>query len=236
MEDIVCLRPPTYTHAKDDILAEAAGGALIRHVHTNGSAGSGIHIVDSGMLRITECYLDGWGQGNGAGVYGAIQVDGWAPFDGPGAGSGMTIDNVNVNHRTTASAGAYSVLDINMTNAAELAISNVTSHIQAATGSHYFADITGTDGIATMTGCVANTNGSVGLPYTDARIFRSSLSGVTLRCENNSWQYGTAAPTTGQWGVGMQRWDSTPASGTPMGWTCSVAGAPGTWLPMANFA
>lgn len=45
----------------------------------------------------------------------------------------------------------------------------------------------------------------------------------------------TAAPTTGTWVVGDIVMDSTPASGTPMGWGCSVAGAPGTWVAMANY-
>jgi hypothetical protein len=236
IDDIICLRPPAYTHAKDDIYLEAAGGGIIRHVHTNGSAGSGIHIGSSGcgMTRISECYLDGFGQGNGSGVYGAIQVDGSAGFDGD-AGSGLSISDCNVNHRTTATATAYITLDINMSNHTEVTISGVTSHIQATSGSHYFADVTGSDGMMTMTNCIANVN-STTLPYTDARIFRSSLSGLTVRTEGNSWQYGTAAPTTGQWGVGMKRWDSTPVSGTPMGWTCSSAGSPGTWLSMANFA
>ncbi len=47
---------------------------------------------------------------------------------------------------------------------------------------------------------------------------------------------GTAAPTTGTWKVGDQVWDSTPVSGQPMGWVCSVAGTPGTWVAMANYA
>ena len=43
-------------------------------------------------------------------------------------------------------------------------------------------------------------------------------------------------PTDGAWVVGQQVIDSTPVSGTPMGWTCSVAGSPGTWIAMPNYA
>ncbi len=36
-------------------------------------------------------------------------------------------------------------------------------------------------------------------------------------------------PTLGKWDVGQRVWRSTGASG-PMGWFCSVAGVPGTWV------
>lgn len=45
---------------------------------------------------------------------------------------------------------------------------------------------------------------------------------------------GTAAPTSGAHGVGEIVWNRTPASGQPMGWVCSAAGTPGSWLPLAN--
>jgi len=45
---------------------------------------------------------------------------------------------------------------------------------------------------------------------------------------------GTAAPTTGTWGVGDRSENTAPASGAPSGWVCTVAGTPGTWLPLPN--
>lgn len=241
MDDIVCLRPPDYTHAKDDIRIEAAGGALIRHIHTNGSAGSGIHVIDAGMLRISECYLDGFGCGNGSGVYGAIQVDGNAGFDG-GAGGGNSISDCNVNHRQVGTGVTCVTLDINMTNAAEWSISGVTSHVQSTAGSHYFADISGSSGQLTMVNCVANTNlvsnidgaGNPNKPFGDATIFRSSLTGVDITCEGNSWQKGSSTPASGQWANGMKRWRSPAATGQPMGWVCTTGGSPGTWTSMGN--
>jgi hypothetical protein len=47
---------------------------------------------------------------------------------------------------------------------------------------------------------------------------------------------GAAAPASGTWSVGDQVWDVTPGTGTRMGWTCSVAGNPGTWLTMPSYA
>lgn len=45
-----------------------------------------------------------------------------------------------------------------------------------------------------------------------------------------------AAPTSGTWRVNDQVWDVTPNSGAQMGWVCRVAGNPGTWVAMPNFA
>lgn len=41
--------------------------------------------------------------------------------------------------------------------------------------------------------------------------------------------YGSAAPSTGTWKVGDLRLNSEPAVGEPVGWSCTVAGSPGTW-------
>lgn len=48
---------------------------------------------------------------------------------------------------------------------------------------------------------------------------------------------GTAAPTTGTWSVGSFVWNTAPAEAgsasskyVVLGWTCTVAGTPGTWL------
>lgn len=241
MDDIICLKPPNYTHANDDIRCEAAGGAIIRHVHTNGSAGSGIHVIDAGMLRITECYLDGFGCGNGSGVYGAIQIDGNAGFDG-GAGGGNSVSDCNINHRQVSSGVTCVSIDINMTNDAEWSVSGITAHVQSTAGNHYFADITGSSGNMTMVNCVANPHleanidgaGNPNKPFTDATIFRSSLASVNLFTEANSWQYGTSAPASGQWLDGMKRWRQPAAVGSPMGWVCTATGSPGTWTAMAN--
>lgn len=46
--------------------------------------------------------------------------------------------------------------------------------------------------------------------------------------------FGTAAPTTGAHGQGEIVFNRSPASGRPMGWICSAAGTPGTWLPLAK--
>ena len=40
---------------------------------------------------------------------------------------------------------------------------------------------------------------------------------------------GAAAPTEGTWRRGDRCWDSTPTSGSQVGWVCVAGGTPGTW-------
>ena len=44
------------------------------------------------------------------------------------------------------------------------------------------------------------------------------------------------ATNTAQWQVGEIARNSTPATGQPQGWVCTITGAPGTWKPLANIA
>lgn len=45
---------------------------------------------------------------------------------------------------------------------------------------------------------------------------------------------GTAAPTAGTWAKGRTVWNASPDAGEPLGWTCVVAGTPGTWVPFGG--
>lgn len=56
---------------------------------------------------------------------------------------------------------------------------------------------------------------------------------VTRQGDNFVWQT-TASPTLGTWAVGDRSVNSTPAVGSPKAWTCTVAGAPGTWESEGN--
>lgn len=44
----------------------------------------------------------------------------------------------------------------------------------------------------------------------------------------------TAAPTAGTWAVGDRVMNISPSVGQPIGWVCTVAGTPGTWVALAN--
>lgn len=45
-----------------------------------------------------------------------------------------------------------------------------------------------------------------------------------------------APPTTGAHTVGQRVYNSAPTSGQPLGWVCTVAGTPGTWVGFAVLA
>lgn len=44
----------------------------------------------------------------------------------------------------------------------------------------------------------------------------------------------TASPAAGTWNVGDIVWNTEPSVGNPIGWMCTVAGTPGTWVALAN--
>lgn len=73
-------------------------------------------------------------------------------------------------------------------------------------------------------------------------VIASDASGEDLLLGSNGYyaRFGRllsiAMPGTGTWAVNDQIWDYTPASGAQMGWVCTVAGSPGTWVAMSNFA
>jgi len=45
----------------------------------------------------------------------------------------------------------------------------------------------------------------------------------------------SAAPSTGTWKVGDVVWNTAPAVGGNLGWICTVAGTPGTWIVFGRF-
>jgi hypothetical protein len=68
--------------------------------------------------------------------------------------------------------------------------------------------------------------------YTNGKlILENNVENDTFQATKQS-----AAPTTGTWRVTDVVMNSAPATGSPAGWVCTVAGTPGTWKPMANLA
>jgi hypothetical protein len=52
----------------------------------------------------------------------------------------------------------------------------------------------------------------------------------------NVWEWGTAAPSSGNYSVGDVTWNMTPTAGGTMGWVCTTAGSPGTWKTFGAIA
>ena len=65
--------------------------------------------------------------------------------------------------------------------------------------------------------------------------FTSATGGATLKSEGTKgFIYGNAAPTAGTWVKGDAVINSEATVGQPIGWSCTVAGTPGTWVAWAN--
>ena len=89
----------------------------------------------------------------------------------------------------------------------------------------------------------AGANGEAwgGTAATTVKIWGYIKDGTTFPLKGNlggsMCNYMSAAPTSATAAaaaVGDIVWNNAPAAGSPLGWVCTVAGAPGTWKTMAN--
>ena len=98
--------------------------------------------------------------------------------------------------------------------------------------------------------------GNTTVGSTNAGLRKTGNVTATIEAANNSWDSAnpfllsaysrtssvhdqavikyTAAPTTLSWTRGDTAWNEEPTVGQPVGWMCTVAGTPGTWVAMAN--
>jgi parallel beta-helix repeat protein len=98
--------------------------------------------------------------------------------------------------------------------------------------------------------------GNTTVGSTNAGLRKTGNVTATIEAANNSWESAnpfllsaysrtssvhdqavikyTAAPTTLSWTRGDTAWNEEPTVGQPVGWMCTVAGTPGTWVAMAN--
>ena len=77
---------------------------------------------------------------------------------------------------------------------------------------------------------VSGTTGAIQLSGT----FIGFWDGSSLTFGGGRFFYSAAAPVAGTWARGDHAYNSAPAVGQPIGWICTVAGTPGTWVAMAN--
>lgn len=59
-------------------------------------------------------------------------------------------------------------------------------------------------------------------------------SAQRIKIGEMSITYSSAAPLVGAWKIGDICYNISPAVGQPKGWTCTVAGTPGTWVSQGN--
>lgn len=100
--------------------------------------------------------------------------------------------------------------------------------------------------------CVVVTNGNVAtinnvINYTNnayATVLVAPIANTVLKTNQYLYAagtelsydetYGTTTPSTGYWQRSSRIINSQPNSGQPKAWTCTVAGAPGTWVSEGN--
>lgn len=82
---------------------------------------------------------------------------------------------------------------------------------------------------AALTKPAAYTPDNVKTNY-DANIDASNANFTELYAVLGGASSANAAPTTGAHQVREIVWNSEPAAGEYIGWVCTVAGTPGTWL------
>lgn len=61
-------------------------------------------------------------------------------------------------------------------------------------------------------------------------------SSVTTTSGQANQDFGSASPTTGTYPLGWIRWNTNPVAGENIGWVCTVAGTPGTWLAFGQIS
>lgn len=243
IEDCVVYNPGR-TAGGHAIYLEKAGGWLVKgnHVYSTDSVQG---VVDG--IRLLSCYgtrvignqVDGFGYygssfssstiaagifcrptGTGASHRPSIIADNSIITREPNAGT-ITQIGIRIQTSGTANDEHHWIIDGNSvySQAASATIQGIAFSQSSSNGSH--------------SGLVANNHcGRVGTtPFTAGGTFSSGL-----RVENNSFNHGTAAPTTGYWTVGTKAWKTDVAAGGSPGWVCTTAGTPGTWNTMAAVA
>jgi hypothetical protein len=73
----------------------------------------------------------------------------------------------------------------------------------------------------------------------DLYVVRSGFADqrITVDVHNimpNRIEWGTGAPTVGDWKIGDVVWNIATTTGNPFFWQCSVSGTPGTWKAGPN--
>jgi hypothetical protein len=69
---------------------------------------------------------------------------------------------------------------------------------------------------------------------TDATCTVSGVGYANTQVTTPTTLYGTAVPSAFTWAVGDRVISRNPVVGSPKGWVCTVAGAPGTWVSEGN--
>jgi hypothetical protein len=126
---------------------------------------------------------------------------------------------------------------ITLENSSDCVVSNNVCYDDQGTPTQtYGIASTGTSDNNVISGndCRNNATGGFSLVGTNAQITANLPStGDLVWIGGKRHTSGTAAPTSGTYAVGDTVYNTAPAAGSPVGWTCTVAGTPGTWVPIS---
>lgn len=200
------------------------GGYTVQNnfIEVVGAAGCGIYIPSVGAVDPTFRTEIRNNNIQGTGSSSAYGID-----IGQGGGSyqwNMVIDNNTVSGFATA--------DLRLVAGGYTTISNNRCISSSATQSMVIDTVTAPSVAVQNNRCVKAITLLTLSDYTSGKLLFSG------NVENDTFQASkqAAAPTTGTWRVTDVVMNSAPATGSPAGWVCTVAGTPGTWKPMANLA
>jgi hypothetical protein len=200
------------------------GGYTIQnnYIEVTGSLGCGISIPSvsaPGTTFRTEIRNNSFQSQSGTPAFG-IDI---------GQGGGSFQWNIVVDNNTISGFGTA---DIRLVAGGYTTISNNRCVSSAATQSMIIDTVTGPSVAIENNRCVKAITLLTIADYTDGKLlFSGNVENDTFQATKQS-----AAPTTGTWRVTDVVMNSAPATGSPAGWVCTVAGTPGTWKPMANLA
>lgn len=66
--------------------------------------------------------------------------------------------------------------------------------------------------------------------YASVKLIFDGTNWFMLSKTHSQMTYGTVAPVSGTYTKGSIVWNISPDAGEPVGWSCTVAGTPGTWV------
>jgi hypothetical protein len=64
--------------------------------------------------------------------------------------------------------------------------------------------------------------------------YDNNINAAIFTIDNVKTAYLSAVPTAGTWSIGDTVYNTSTASGSPIGWKCTVAGTPGTWISFSQ--
>lgn len=196
----------------------SSGWAITGGAHFYGIGHSAIRLTRAHQSDVSGCYIETYGQTVDGGTYYAIELTSLV------TGEPCTVVGNRINHKDSQGGNTYFGIFARSANENLNARVVISGNVLRLNGGEVGITLQVGTGSASLVAIVkGNDFYSVG----DTKI--STVSGVTLLAEGNSFQLAAAAPAAGVWWVGARVYYLAPAAGGFIGTVCTTAGTPGTW-------